>query len=358
MKVCILGSGLSSLTLAKALVNENIYVDIFATNRRKIIKHSRTLGISKSNVEYFNKNIINIKKIAWELKKIQIFTDNLENEKILNFQNNNNQLFSILKNFQLYQLLDKNLSKNKFCKKIYLKDKDINFKHYNLIITTDHDHSLVKKFFSRKIEKKYKSIAYTTIIKHEKIFNNVATQIFTKKGPIAFLPISDYETSIVYSLNKSKLTKNDNILDLIHKYNFKYKIKKINDLSSFELISINLRSYYHENILAFGDILHRIHPLAGQGFNMTIRDTKILIKIIKEKIKLGLPLDSSINQEFEKNLKHRNFIFSNTIDLIYEFFNFERKLNNNFLSKSVKFLGKNTSINKIFIKIADEGIIF
>ena len=35
MKVCIIGSGLSSLTLAKALVNENIYVDIFATNKRK-----------------------------------------------------------------------------------------------------------------------------------------------------------------------------------------------------------------------------------------------------------------------------------------------------------------------------------
>ena len=42
--------------------------------------------------------------------------------------------------------------------------------------------------------------------------------------------------------------------------------------------------YYHQNILAFGDLLHRIHPLAGQGFNMTIRDIKILLKIIKNKI--------------------------------------------------------------------------
>ena len=86
-----------------------------------------------------------------------------------------------------------------------------------------------------------------------------------------------------------------------------------------------MRSYFHKNILAFGDLLHRIHPLAGQGFNMTIRDVKIFDKIIKEKIDLGLPLDSSVNYEFEKK-KHKNYIFSNGIDLIYEFFNFEKEI--------------------------------
>ena len=55
-----------------------------------------------------------------------------------------------------------------------------------------------------------------------------------------------------------------------------YKINKIEKIHSFRLTSLNLRSYYHNNILAFGDLLHRIHPLAGQGFNMTIRDIKIL----------------------------------------------------------------------------------
>ena len=51
------------------------------------------------------------------------------------------------------------------------------------------------------------------------------------------------------------------------------------------------------NILAFGDLLHTIHPLAGQGFNMTIRDVKILLNIIKNKVEVGLPLDKSINIE-------------------------------------------------------------
>ena len=148
-----------------------------------------------------------------------------------------------------------------------------------------------------------------------------------------------------------------NIKEFIYKYNFKYKIKKIQKIDSFELKSINLRSYYNNNILAFGDLLHRIHPLAGQGFNMTIRDTKILLNIINDKKNLGLSLDSSVFAEFEKKLRHKNLIFANGIDLVYEFFNLERKLDNNFLIKSVHKLGNYPQINNFLIKVADKGFI-
>ena len=81
MKVCILGFNLSSLTLAKALVNQNINVDMFVSKKNYITDKSRTLGISKSNIEFFNKDIINIEKIIWKLKKIEIFTENLKKKK-------------------------------------------------------------------------------------------------------------------------------------------------------------------------------------------------------------------------------------------------------------------------------------
>ena len=118
-----------------------------------------------------------------------------------------------------------------------------------------------------------------------------------------------------------------------------------------------MRSYYHDKILAFGDLLHRVHPLAGQGFNMTIRDIKILLDIIKNNNSLGLPLDTSVNQKFEKMLKTQNLIFSSGIDLIYEFFNVERKTRNTLLSKTIQYFGKNPNINKIFKKVADTGVI-
>ena len=357
MRVCILGSGLSALTLAKALVNQKIYVDLYYSNNNMKIDKSRTLGISNSNLNYFNSDIIKIEKISWKLNKIEIFNENLKNEKLLNFQNNKDQLFSIIKNFKLYNILNKSLINNKFFKKKKLKIKIQEFQNYNLVINTDHSNIFTKKYFNKKIVKKYNSYAFTTIIKHEKIKNNIATQIFTKCGPIAFLPISKNQTSIVYSISDS-LNKNIDLINLIHKYNFKYKIKAIDNISFFELQSLILRSYYNNNILAFGDLLHRIHPLAGQGFNMTIRDVKILIKIIKDKINLGLPIDSSVNVEFEKRTRHKNYIFSNGIDLIHEFFNLERKLNNSILTKYVKFFGNNPSLNKILTRIADKGITY
>ena len=77
MKVCILGNNLTGLTLAKFLVNQNIYVDLLFKKKKFKFSKTRTLGISKSNVDFFNKNIINIKNLLWKLNKIEIFTETL-----------------------------------------------------------------------------------------------------------------------------------------------------------------------------------------------------------------------------------------------------------------------------------------
>jgi len=359
MTVCILGNGLTALTLAKALVNNEINVDVFYSKKNYKISDTRTIGISKNNIDFFNSNIINIEEIIWNLKKIEIFSENLNKERLINFETNNDQLFSTLKNDKLYNLLEKNLLKNKLFKSKFISKKNLSFlNEYELIINCDPSNLITNRYFNKKIIKKYNSYAYTTIITHDQILNDTAFQIFTKKGPLAFLPISNRQTSIVYSLYNSMNQKEKKIDQLIKDKNFRYKIKNIDKINSFELKSLNLRSYYHDNILAFGDLLHKVHPLAGQGFNMTIRDIKILLDIIKKKLDVGLSLDSSVNSEFQKKLRHKNFIFSNGVDLIHEFFNFERKMKTNFLSKSVKLIGNYPSINKMFTKIADRGVLF
>ena len=86
-----------------------------------------------------------------------------------------------------------------------------------------------------------------------------------------------------------------------------------------------MKNYYNKNILSFGDNLHKIHPLAGQGLNMTIRDIKILCNLIDQKIDLGLPLDKSLLKEFENKTKHFNYIYASSIDFIHEFFKFDNK---------------------------------
>jgi 2-octaprenyl-6-methoxyphenol hydroxylase len=359
MTVCILGNSLTALTLAKALVNYEIDVDVISNKKNYKINDSRTIGISKNNVDFFNSNIINIDKLIWNIKKIEIFSENLKGEKLINFKADKNQLFSIIKNYKLLQLLEKYLSKSKFFRSKFLTMENLSFLNkYELVINCDPFNFITKRYFSKKISKEYNSTAYTTIISHDEIINDTAVQIFTKKGPLAFLPISNKKTSIVYSSYDLNDLEEENIKEFIQDKNFNYKIRNVEKINSFELKSLNLRSYYHNNILSFGDLLHKVHPLVGQGFNMTIRDIKVLTQIIKKRLNAGLLLDSSVNSEFEKKIKHKNFIFSNGIDLIYEFFNIERKMKTNFLGKSVKFIGNQPSFNRILTKIADKGVLF
>ena len=55
-------------------------------------------------------------------------------------------------------------------------------------------------------------------------------------------------------------------------------------------------------------------------------------------------------------MKDKNYLFSNGIDFIYEYFNFENKIKNNIMSKLVKMLGKNRTVKEFFYKFADNGL--
>ena len=145
MRVCILGSGLSSLTLAKSLVNQKIYVDLLYSKKKFLVNKTRTIGISKSNVEFFNEKIINIEKIIYKLNKIEIYSDNLEKQKLINFGNNNDHLFSIVKNYKLQEILEKNLSRCKYFRKINYKKKLNYYNDYDLVFNTDYNHPIAKK---------------------------------------------------------------------------------------------------------------------------------------------------------------------------------------------------------------------
>ena len=364
MNICLIGLGIPSLILANILAKKNIKISILDEEKTQKKISNRTIGITKTNINYLKKENIIIGNYAWKINGIKIFKEQWDKKELLNFGPLNDQLFSVIKNSDFKNLLRKKTKKNKLIKIIKLKKISFyesiikNKSKFDLIINFNQHNTISKKIFFKRDNKDYNSLAYTCSIKHKKCANNVAYQIFTKNGPIAFLPCSRSETSIVYSFMKqNNQTTDKKIFNLIEKYNRKYSIESFSKLETFELKGSHLKNYFYKNILCFGDNLHRIHPLAGQGFNMSIRDIKTLSSLIDKKIELGLPLDLSILSEFEKKTKHLNFIFANGVDFIHEFFKLDNKIGNNYSKEIFKFLEKNKFIKNSFSKFADKGLV-
>ena len=361
MKICIIGNGLTSLVLAKNLAKKKIFVDIIYERHHKESPSARTIGITNDNFKFLKHLFPKIKNRSFSIKEIKVFNHNDLDNALLNFSSKNMDQMYMFKYHEIYNHILKDIKNFKNLNKIKkkLKTLDLNnlSKKYDLIIDTNLQNKFSTKNFYKKIKKDYFSKAYVTIMYHDKIENKVARQVFTKMGPIAFLPISSDSTSIVISHKESIKDLDRNYIEkLIIKNNKFYKTLKFSNIQSFNLKFSLLKSYYSKNILAFGDKLHQIHPLAGQGFNMNIRDIKYLSNEIDNKISLGLLIDKTVLKEFENRRKSNNTVFAGAIDFIYEFFQLESRSPKFFSEKLFKLLNNSKLLTKYSSIIADKGI--
>ena len=363
MNVAIIGNNLTSLTLSKALVSKKIKVTLFYNSKNNLKKTNRCIGLTSKNLNFFNEKILKINtRLYHPIKEIGILFESDANKEALNFNQKNKNLFNIIKISNLIFILNNILNKNKFFFKKKIKNKNfynsiLKEKKYDLIFNCEKNNSIINNFFNSSHEKDYNSDAYTFNFTHQKLLNNKAIQIFTKYGPLAFLPLSNNETSVVFSIyRKNKNYSEKELINLINLYNKKYAIKKITKIEKGKLKFLSKRKYFINKVLLFGDILHQIHPLAGQGFNMTLRDLEILLRILQKRIDLGLQLDPSVFEEFENKVKHFNFIYSNSINFIQSFFQFDSKYKNNISNKIINLTSKNNFVKNFITKVADQGI--
>ena len=346
MNICLLGNNLTNLVLANILLKKKIRVDIISQTQPTRLKNTlRTIAISEDNYKFLSENIKGIKNLGWPTTKIKIYSEKNISHELFEFKNKNHNNFYLLKYITFFNLM----KKNKLLKFIRLKNYDLNIlkkRNYNLIINSEQNNSITKKYFQNRIEKKYESLAHTAIIDHKIVANKIAKQIFTKNGPLAFLPLSNNQTSIVFSNNSTNLIDKISLLKIVNKYNNKYKIDKISEVESFGIKFHILRNYIFKNILSFGDLIHKVHPLAGQGFNMTIRDIKSLSNILDENIKLGIDDGEMIAQIFQQKNKHLNHIYGLGIDALNSFFKLDNRLENNLSEPIFKILKNNKFLNK------------
>ena len=359
MKISIIGNSLTGLILAKALANKNINFEIFYKAKTQNLKSNRTIAITNKNMAFLKADILSIpKKLVNPVNEIGILTENDPLKEVLNFENKK-VLFYLIRNHELIKILKRSLNKIKFTKiknkKFY--EKMLRSSKNQLIINCERNNFYNNNFFNQKFTKDYKSIAYTSIIKHKSIQNNKARQIFTNYGPLAFLPLSKTMTSVVFSIRKrNNRLLDENIKNLIKNYNKYYDITNFSKFEIAELKFEAARYYFHNNILLFGDALHKIHPLAGQGFNMTLRDLKILVNELVKSKNLGLPFNKNLLSSFQNKTRPYNLLYSNGINLIESFFKFDATFNNKFSSSIPALINKNKKLKDFFINFADNGL--
>jgi 2-octaprenyl-6-methoxyphenol hydroxylase len=159
---------------------------------------------------------------------------------------------------------------------------------------------------------------------------------------------------------KKKFIENNNIIKKKIELYAKEFFKKIEFASNFEKKELYLliRNKYHsERVLLFGDAIHLVHPLAGQGTNMMLRDLNVLTEILNSKINLGLDIGSNdVLSEFANMTKSKNFAYSLGIDLIRKSFKFKKTPLKNLRNKIVMEINKNNIIKNIFYNIANKGL--
>ena len=209
------------------------------------------------------------------------------------------------------------------------------------------------KFVKKDLRQKALSINIKGKIKNK----NCAFQKFISDGPIALLPYSKDEASIVWSLkNNSRILQStkDELSQIIDNH-LKEHISsvKIESIEKHNLQFVYAKNLFYKNTVLIGNIAHNIHPIAGQGLNLSIKDVALLVKKINKYKSLGYKLnDQMMLEEFEMERKLDNAAYSFGTFSLNGILSSNNKLINYTTRKGLNLIENNKYLKKLFVKSA------
>ncbi len=158
----------------------------------------------------------------------------------------------------------------------------------------------------------YGQSAIVTSVGHERDHGGRAEEHFLPAGPFAILPLKGARSSIVWT----EATPEAERIAALPDADFRAELERRFKLHLGEITAIGARrvhplgffvarSFVAERIALVGDAAHVIHPVAGQGLNMGLKDVAALAEVIVEAVRLGL--DPGAADVLERYQRWRRF---------------------------------------------------
>ena len=174
----------------------------------------------------------------------------------------------------------------------------------------------------------YDQTAIVCTVQHERDHQGVAVELFQPTGPFAMLPMTGGRSNIVWSedpaIVKQMMALDDEafLVELKSRFgDWLGEISLTGPRFAYPLSFQLAETYLSHRLVLAGDSGHGIHPIAGQGFNMGIRDVAALAEVLVDAKRLGLDLGAPMElKKYEQWRRFDNVLLASVCDGLLRLF--------------------------------------